>query len=128
MHDRKKVGECKLGAGGCEYDPATRNWCKVCRLRKCRLVGMSKSSSRHGRRSNWFKSQHFRIHSSDNNQQPDNSSEQSDLPDTIEGKKRLVKCQIRFKILSRIRQRTERTSSNDTTAPLDLSQKSANKQ
>lgn len=32
-----------------------RTTCKACRLRKCLLVGMSKSGSRYGRRSNWFK-------------------------------------------------------------------------
>lgn len=32
-----------------------RTTCKSCRLQKCLFVGMSKSSSRYGRRSNWFK-------------------------------------------------------------------------
>lgn len=32
-----------------------RTACKACRLKKCLMVGMSKSGSRYGRRSNWFK-------------------------------------------------------------------------
>lgn len=32
-----------------------RTTCKACRLKKCLMVGMSKSGSRYGRRSNWFK-------------------------------------------------------------------------
>ena len=36
-------------------DRKNRTSCKACRLRKCLLVGMSKSGCRYGRRSNWFK-------------------------------------------------------------------------
>jgi len=39
----------------CVIDKKNRTSCKACRLRKCLLVGMSKSGCRYGRRSNWFK-------------------------------------------------------------------------
>ncbi|KAK9710096.1 Zinc finger, C4 type (two domains) [Popillia japonica] len=39
----------------CVINKKNRTACKACRLRKCLLVGMSKSGSRYGRRSNWFK-------------------------------------------------------------------------
>ena len=39
----------------CIIDKKNRTACKACRLRKCLMVGMSKSGSRYGRRSNWFK-------------------------------------------------------------------------
>ncbi|XP_045581580.1 protein embryonic gonad isoform X2 [Procambarus clarkii] len=49
-----QVHECKNG-GQCVINKQNRTSCKACRLRKCLMVGMSKSGSRYGRRSNWFK-------------------------------------------------------------------------
>ncbi|ROT66205.1 knirps splice variant 4 [Penaeus vannamei] len=43
--------ECK-NSGRCVINKKTRTSCKSCRLRKCLRVGMSKSGSRYGRRSN----------------------------------------------------------------------------
>lgn len=48
------ISECKNN-GECTINKKNRTACKACRLRKCLLVGMSKSGSRYGRRSNWFK-------------------------------------------------------------------------
>ncbi|KAA0191542.1 knirps [Hyalella azteca] len=49
-----QIHECKNG-GQCVINKQNRTSCKACRLRKCLYVGMSKSGSRYGRRSNWFK-------------------------------------------------------------------------
>ena len=48
------ISECKNNYR-CVVDKKNRTACKACRLRKCLMVGMSKSGSRYGRRSNWFK-------------------------------------------------------------------------
>ncbi|XP_012524997.1 protein embryonic gonad [Monomorium pharaonis] len=52
------VTACKNG-GNCIINKRNRTACKACRLKKCLEVGMSKSSSRYGRRSNWFKITYF---------------------------------------------------------------------
>ncbi|XP_014474793.1 PREDICTED: zygotic gap protein knirps-like [Dinoponera quadriceps] len=53
-NNANNITDCKNG-NQCVINKRNRTTCKACRLRKCLVVGMSKSSSRYGRRSNWFK-------------------------------------------------------------------------
>ena len=53
-NNQSVISECKNNYR-CVVDKKNRTACKACRLRKCLMVGMSKSGSRYGRRSNWFK-------------------------------------------------------------------------
>ena len=53
-NNQSVIQECKNNFR-CVVDKKNRTACKACRLRKCLMVGMSKSGSRYGRRSNWFK-------------------------------------------------------------------------
>ena len=53
-NNQSVISECKNNYR-CVVDKKNRTACKACRLRKCLMMGMSKSGSRYGRRSNWFK-------------------------------------------------------------------------
>jgi len=53
-NNQSVIQDCKNNYR-CVVDKKNRTACKACRLRKCLMVGMSKSGSRYGRRSNWFK-------------------------------------------------------------------------
>ena len=53
-NNQSVIQECKNNYR-CVINKKNRTACKACRLRKCLMVGMSKSGSRYGRRSNWFK-------------------------------------------------------------------------
>ncbi|XP_019762308.1 zygotic gap protein knirps [Dendroctonus ponderosae] len=75
------ISECKNN-GNCVINKKNRTACKACRLHKCVQVGMSKSGSRYGRRSNWFKihcllqqqQQHQQQHQQQQLQQPSHHS------------------------------------------------------
>lgn len=70
--------ECKNG-GECVINKKNRTACKACRLRKCLMVGMSKSGSRYGRRSNWFKI-HCLLQEQQQQQQQQFQSSRSSVP------------------------------------------------
>ncbi|KAL1518113.1 hypothetical protein ABEB36_001785 [Hypothenemus hampei] len=53
-NNSSSIHECKNN-NKCIINKKNRTSCKSCRLRKCLNAGMSKSGSRYGRRSNWFK-------------------------------------------------------------------------
>ncbi|XP_057331380.1 knirps-related protein-like [Microplitis mediator] len=72
------ISECKNG-GECVINKKNRTACKACRLRKCLLVGMSKSGSRYGRRSNWFKI-HCLLQEQAQQQQQNHHQQQQNLP------------------------------------------------
>lgn len=72
------ISECKNN-GECVINKKNRTSCKACRLRKCLLVGMSKSGSRYGRRSNWFKI-HCLLQEQQQNQQKSNGGARPEAP------------------------------------------------
>lgn len=72
------LSECKNN-GRCVINKKNRTSCKSCRLRKCLMVGMSKSGSRYGRRSNWFKIHCLLQDQAHMNGQMDGSLSYSDL-------------------------------------------------
>ena len=53
-NNQSVIQECKNNYR-CTLDKKNRTACTACRLRKCLMVGMSKSRSRYGRRSKWFR-------------------------------------------------------------------------
>ncbi|XP_064121887.1 uncharacterized protein LOC135226357 [Macrobrachium nipponense] len=71
------LNECKNN-GRCVINKKTRTSCKSCRLRKCLMVGMSKSGSRYGRRSNWFKI-HYLMQNNNNTSSSSASSTSADI-------------------------------------------------
>ncbi|XP_075225187.1 uncharacterized protein LOC142326491 isoform X2 [Lycorma delicatula] len=75
------ISECKNN-GECVINKKNRTSCKACRLRKCLLVGMSKSGSRYGRRSNWFKI-HCLLQEQQQNQQKSNGGNRTDPPNNL---------------------------------------------
>ncbi|XP_066942751.1 uncharacterized protein [Macrobrachium rosenbergii] len=66
------LNDCKNN-GRCTINKKTRTSCKSCRLRRCLMVGMSKSGSRYGRRSNWFK-MHYLIQNHNNKTDDDKNN------------------------------------------------------
>ncbi|XP_014205148.1 knirps-related protein-like [Copidosoma floridanum] len=78
------ISECKNG-GNCVINKKNRTACKACRLRKCLLVGMSKSGSRYGRRSNWFKIHCLLQEQTNNNNNINNNNSSSQSPGGLPG-------------------------------------------
>ncbi|CAO1427669.1 unnamed protein product [Diamesa hyperborea] len=85
------ISECKNN-GECVINKKNRTSCKACRLRKCLLVGMSKSGSRYGRRSNWFKihcllqeQQQHKSNNNNNNNNNNNSNNNNNNNNTYNG-------------------------------------------
>jgi len=70
-NNQSVIQDCKNNYR-CVVDKKNRTSCKACRLRKCLMVGMSKSGSRYGRRSNWFKI-HCLMQSNGSKRQPPQS-------------------------------------------------------
>ncbi|XP_076055336.1 uncharacterized protein LOC143033737 [Oratosquilla oratoria] len=75
------LNECK-NSGRCVINKKTRTSCKSCRLRKCMMVGMSKSGSRYGRRSNWFKI-HYLMQGTNNPNTTSANEENTDATTTV---------------------------------------------
>ena len=72
-NNQSVIQECKNNYR-CVINKKNRTACKACRLRKCLMVGMSKSGSRYGRRSNWFKIHCLMQQASGNSKQSSTSS------------------------------------------------------
>ncbi|XP_068220495.1 uncharacterized protein [Palaemon carinicauda] len=88
-NNMSSLNECK-NSGRCVINKKTRTSCKSCRLRKCLLVGMSKSGSRYGRRSNWFKIHYLMQNNNNNNNNNNTQSSTSPSPSSSAGHESLT--------------------------------------